>query len=100
MTDPRTPTTQNAGSGMRDRIRSFIAAEVLFDGSGELSDQTFLLNGAMDSLGLMQLVAFIEEEFGVEIDDAEVTVENFRTVQDIASLVARSAGGSEDAGPA
>jgi acyl carrier protein len=99
VTDPTTPTTEEA-LGVRERIRSFIAAEVLFDGSGELSDETFLLNGAMDSLGLMQLVAFLEEEFGVEIDDAEVTVENFRTVRDIAALVAQATDGSKDAGPA
>ena len=41
----------------------------------------------MDSLGLMQLVAFLEEEFDMELDDDQITSENFRTVNDIARLI-------------
>ena len=37
--------------------------------------------------GLMQLVAFLEEEFDIEIDDTEVTAENFKTIADIERLV-------------
>jgi len=50
-----------------------------------------LLGSVMDSLGLMQLIAFLEEEFDVEIDDADVTVDNFRTVGDIERLVTAKA---------
>ena len=39
----------------------------------------------------MQLVAFLEEEFDTEIDDTEVTAENFRTIADIERLVERAA---------
>ena len=38
-------------------------------------------------MALMQLVAFLEEEFDIEIDDTEVTAENFRTIGDIERLV-------------
>lgn len=71
-----------------DRIREFIKEEVLFeDRDAKLTDDTPLLEGIMDSLALMQLVAFLEEEFDVEIDDAEMTADNFRTVGDIDDLV-------------
>lgn len=71
-----------------DRIRNFIAEEIMFEESNaSLSDDTPLLNGVMDSLGLLQLVAFLEEEFEVEIDDAEMTADHFRTVADIEHLV-------------
>lgn len=71
------------------RIRQFIRAEILFDEDpSALADDTVLLEGAMDSLGLMQLVAFLEEEFGIEIDEADVTAHHFRTVADIERLVA------------
>jgi acyl carrier protein len=71
-----------------DRIRDFIATELLFeDSSASLSDDTPLLAGVIDSLGLMQLISFIEEEFDVAIDDSEVTASNFRTVADIERLV-------------
>ena len=71
-----------------DRIRDFITSELMFeDSSTRLSDDTPLLAGAIDSLGLMQLISFIEEEFGVAIDDAEVTASNFRTINDIQRLI-------------
>ena len=71
-----------------ERIRQFIASEILFeDDSSGLTAETPLLGGAVDSLGLMQLVSFLEEEFGVTIDDAEITVDHFRTVGDIERLV-------------
>jgi acyl carrier protein len=72
------------------RIRDFIRQEVLFeDDVAGLRDDMPLLDGAMDSLGLMQLVAFLEEEFGIEIDDEDVTADHFRTVTDIERLVSQ-----------
>ena len=71
-----------------DRIKDFIASELLFeDSSASLSEDTPLLAGVIDSLGLMQLISYIEEEFDVAIDDSEVTASNFRTVADIERLV-------------
>ena len=81
------------------RIRGFIRQELRYDEAGDegLTDETPLLeNGIIDSLGLMELVAFIEEEFGVEIDDADIRVEHFRTVSDIARLVERLTGSERD----
>jgi len=75
-------------SDISDRIKEFIVTELMFeDSSATLSDDTPLLEGVIDSLGLMQMISFIEEEFDVAIDDAEVTASNFRTVADIQRLV-------------
>jgi acyl carrier protein len=75
-------------SDVSDRIRGFIATELMFeDDLASLDDQMPLLGGVIDSLGLMQLISFIEEEFSVTVDDAEVTADNFRTVADIERLV-------------
>lgn len=75
-------------SEISDRIRGFISTELMFeDASASLSDDTPLLAGVIDSLGLMQLISFIEEEFDVAIDDAEVTASNFRSVADIEKLI-------------
>ena len=75
-------------SEISDRIRDFVSSELMFeDSSAALSDDTPLLSGVIDSLGLMQLISFIEEEFDVAIDDAEVTATNFRTVGDIQRLI-------------
>ena len=77
-------------SDVSTKIREFIQSEIMYeDPSASLGDDTPLLGSVMDSLGLMQLVAFLEEEFDVEIDDADVTVDNFRTVGDIERLISQ-----------
>jgi len=81
--DPESPVD------VTGRIRSFVSTELLFEDASAadtLSDDSQLLT-VLDSLGLTQLVAFVEEEFAVEIDDAEVTVDNFRTIGDLARLI-------------
>lgn len=79
-------------SEISDKIKGFISSELLYEDPGtELSEDTQLLGGTIDSLGLMQLISFLEEEFDVTIDDSEVTAENFRTIGDIEELVAEKA---------
>jgi acyl carrier protein len=79
-------------SEISDKVKAFISTELMFeDSGGALTDETPLLEGVIDSLGLMQMISFIEEEFDVAIDDAEVTASNFRTVADIERLVEQKA---------
>lgn len=71
-----------------DRIREFIKSEVLFeDQSKTIADDEPLLGGVMDSLALLQLVGFLEEEFGLEIAEDDITADHFRTIADIERLV-------------
>jgi acyl carrier protein len=78
----------DAGMSMQDRIRWFVRDEILFEEEGEgPSDDQPLLEGLVDSLGLMQLVAFIEEEFDLEVGDADMTSGNFRTISSITAFV-------------
>jgi len=77
---------------VKTQVREFIASEIMYDESpAVLTDDTKLLGGIMDSLGLMQLVSYLEEQFEVEIDDSEVTVDNFQTINDIDRLVSSKA---------
>jgi acyl carrier protein len=79
-------------SEIKDKVKAFISTELMFEDNGAaLTDETPLLEGVIDSLGLMQMISFIEEEFDVAIDDAEVTASNFRTVADIERLVEQKA---------
>lgn len=74
---------------IEDKVRTFIVEELNWDGSpSELTDEYPLIDRhVLDSLGLFQLVSFIEAEFGVSIDDEELTPEHFGTLQEIARLV-------------
>lgn len=77
---------------IRSRIRTYLTDEVILDDAMDLTDATPLLSGLLDSMGLMDLVAFLEDEFGVALEFADVDTTNFRTVGDIAELVSRRAG--------
>jgi acyl carrier protein len=47
----------------------------------------FLERGIVDSLGVVEFVAFIEDEFGIEVGDDEVTERNFGTLTNVATYV-------------
>jgi len=72
-----------------EAIRRFISEELATDGLHEqiTDDYPLLDRQVLDSLGLFQLVGFLEGEFGVEVQDEELVPANFGTVQDIARLV-------------
>ncbi len=68
-------------------IREYISTELLLSQQASLRDDTPLWGGVIDSVGLMQLITFIEERFGIEVDDEELTSTHFGTIADIAVLV-------------
>ena len=55
-------------------------------------DEDIFALGFVNSLLAMQLVAFVEKEFGIAVEDADLDLDNFRTVNAIASLVERKRG--------
>ncbi|QDY80669.1 acyl carrier protein [Streptomyces qinzhouensis] len=73
-------------------IKNFLIEEFLPDvAASELADDYDLLtNGVVDSLGLLKLIAWVETEFGVTVDDAALDPDNFRTVRAIDGFVARA----------
>ncbi len=74
----------------KDRLRNFIVSDLGWRG-GELADDYPLIeNHVIDSLGLFQLVGFLETEYGVTIDDADLTPDKFGSLNEIAELVERS----------
>ncbi len=52
-------------------------------------DYPLIENGLLTSLDTLELVLFLEQQFGITIDDEDVTEENFRSVRAIAGLVSR-----------
>ena len=74
-------------------IRGYIRDELLIADGADLRDDTPLWGGVIDSVGLMQLITFIEETYGIEIADDELTSAHFGTVSSIAALVDAKANG-------
>jgi len=73
------------------RIREFIAREVLFTpGAFPYDDETsFLDEGIIDSLGVMELVEFVQKEFQLLVDQDDILPENFGSVASLTAYVAR-----------
>lgn len=72
---------------IEDRIRRFIV-EDLHGPAGELSnDYPLIERRVLDSLGLMQLVSFLESEYALTIRDEDLVPQNFETIGAIAKLV-------------
>ena len=73
----------------KDKIRRFISEELLFDESRRIADDQPLVGEVLDSLALMQLVEYLEDEFQIEVADEDVTPENFQTLNDLDRYVGK-----------
>lgn len=70
-------------------LESFIVDEIAL-GRGIRSiepDQDLLAGGLIDSLGVTQLVSFLEEHYGIRVSDDELTPANFSTLESIEGFV-------------
>ena len=71
------------------RIAKFVSEKLSVGQNGDLSyDQSLLESGAIDSVGIFELVTFLENEFGITIGDEQIVPGNFETVNAIAAFVA------------
>lgn len=70
-------------------ISNYIAEKILFSKSGypHSYEASFLEEGIVDSTSILELVMFIEEKFGIAVDDSEITPDNFDSVKKLAEYV-------------
>ncbi|MBO6756973.1 MAG: acyl carrier protein [Roseibium sp.] len=66
-------------------VRDFIADNFLFreDRETVADNESLLENGLLDSTGVLELVAFLETDLGIDIKDAEIIPENFDSIDAI-----------------
>jgi len=71
------------------KIKQFIVEEFMPDVPADELDSDFdlLTGGVVDSLGLLKVVAWLEDEFDVGVDESELGPESFRTVAAIKEYV-------------
>jgi acyl carrier protein len=74
---------------MDERVRTFVATQTKWDRSSDelTADYPLIESGVLDSLGLFELVSYLEETCGVLIEDAEITPSNFASLRSISKLV-------------
>ena len=73
-------------------IHDYLVTELFYDRelAGLGLDDDLIERGWLDSLGILKVVGFCEERFGVEIPDREVVPDHLATVRAIAALVERT----------
>ena len=75
---------------MRKELLDFINGEVTLDPTKVIDSETdLLLTGLVDSVGVIEIVGWLEETADIEIDPTEVVLANFQTVDGMLALVAR-----------
>ena len=77
-----------------DTIRDFITHEILHETSAyHLEDDDQLVeSGIIDSLGVMTLLSFLEENFSIKIPDYDLTPDNFASLSTITTMVENQRG--------
>jgi acyl carrier protein len=80
-----------ATADVKAEMRTFLEENFLYMHPGvELGDgDDFLALGIIDSLGFVELVEEVQSRYGLEIDDVEITEENFGSINAIAGFVER-----------
>jgi len=84
----------NSNHQIEPPIREFIASNLLYstDGFKYADDASLLREGIIDSLGVVELVSFLQSRFGVKAEQQEVRPENFDSVAKLAAFVRRKQG--------
>ena len=82
------------------QIRGYVLENFLFsDDESQLHDEaSFLEEGVVDSTGVLELVLFVEETFGVTVEDDKILPENFDSVNQLATYVRTKLGGGVHVG--
>ena len=75
-----------------EKIKQFILEEVCPDANlSSLDDNEPLISsGLMDSLGILKILSFLDEEFGINLASEEIRHDNFSTVNTIRTLIVKS----------
>jgi acyl carrier protein len=70
-------------------LREFISQNFLFSDQGFKygDDTSFLREGIIDSLGVMELVTFVEKQYGIAVADQELLPSNFDSVNRLSSFI-------------
>jgi acyl carrier protein len=75
---------------VEDRMREFILETFYVSDPGELTDELSLIDsGLVDSTGMLDIILFVEGEYGIRVEDTETIPENLETIGRIARFVAR-----------
>jgi acyl carrier protein len=75
-------------SDSTSKLEQFIAAKILKQPNRKIgADEAIISSGLVDSFSLMDLALFVEDAFGVRIEDTELNAQTFDTLNQLATLI-------------
>ena len=78
---------------IKDQIRAFVTSNFYVADPAALRDDESLLDrGVIDSTGVLEVISFIEDTFGITVEDGEMLPENLDFIDRIAKFVVRKQG--------
>lgn len=74
---------------IKEQIRAFVTSNFYVADAATLEDGASLLDqGIIDSTGVLEVIFFIEETFGIKVEDSEMLPDNLDSIERIANFVA------------
>ncbi|CCV06961.1 Acyl carrier protein [Mesorhizobium metallidurans STM 2683] len=81
-------TTKDRVETYKEQIRAFLASNFYIADADALQSETSLLDqGVVDSTGVLEVIGFIEETYGITVEDSELLPENLDSIQGIAQYI-------------
>lgn len=75
---------------LRAKIRSYVISHFHLSRRRDLGDEESLLDARLiDSLGVLELVEYLEQTFGIEVTDDDLSPENFQSIGALARFVSK-----------
>lgn len=75
---------------IKEQVRTFVTTNFYVADPASLEDGASLLDrGIIDSTGVLEVIFFIEETFGIKVEDNEMLPDNLDSIDRIANFVAR-----------
>jgi acyl carrier protein len=71
-------------------VREFVIKNFIFEDDGSLTPEiSFLDSGIIDSTGVLELITFVEETYGIKVEDHEIVPEHLDSIRNVTSFVKR-----------
>jgi acyl carrier protein len=87
----RRETKERLVENIEEMIRTYIAQNILFSGDGYpySDDASFLNEGIIDSMNVLELVMFVENNYGITVEDQDIVPDNFDSISKLAAYIRR-----------
>lgn len=78
---------------LSQQLRQFITSNFYVADTAGLKDDASLLDaGIVDSTGILEIITFIEGEFGITVEDNEMVPENLDSIKNLTAFVSKKRG--------